>query len=293
MHRGRGTAPRNSRVPERGRDVSPILPQEGSSSVTSVASGMNSPPPLCSPNVPALVSHQPTLPRDEPSARGRRTCPTSRVPDQRLAPQARPPGARCGEAKPAPWWVAGRRLRGAGTDLSCLKRTRSGLSLGSPVVGLLTDRTWGTISRAVLGGMWALDVGAAGRSCLFVIPRSPRAALHHAPDRESPSACKSWFRQGSWLTATTGPLTAHHGRRESLTFRREGLHVPRNPPLQQPRKAHARVCNGNTPAASYGPQSHVHEIGTKRQIRVLLLLLFRPTSTSQPTCFCVVGLTAR
>lgn len=88
-------------------------------------------------------------------------------------------------------------------------------------------------------------------------------------------------------------LTAHHGRHESLTFRREGLQVPRNPTLQQPWQVHARVCNGNISAVSNDPQSHVHEPGTKRQIHVHLLLLFRSTSTSQATCFCVVSLTER
>lgn len=42
--------------------------------------------------------------------------------------------------------------------MSCLKRTRSGLSLGSPVVGLLTDHT---NLRMVLGDV-GLDVGGPG-----------------------------------------------------------------------------------------------------------------------------------
>lgn len=50
--------------------------------------------------------------------------------------------------------MTGRGLQAVGTDLSCLKRMRSGLSLGSPVEGLLTDRT-----------VYECGVGGGGPGC--------------------------------------------------------------------------------------------------------------------------------
>lgn len=81
--------------------------------------------------------------------------------------------------------MTGRGLQAVGTDLSCLNRTRSGLSLGSPGGGLLTDRT---IHECGVGGggpgrrrtMWFW--GAFGRSCFSSFrgahgESSPRAQI--------------------------------------------------------------------------------------------------------------------
>lgn len=80
--------------------------------------------------------------------------------------------------------MAGRGLRGVGTDLSCLKRTRSRLSLGSSVGGPLTDHK---IYECGVGGSGpgcrrTCDSGECfGRSCLFRCSEEPTGSPHHEP----------------------------------------------------------------------------------------------------------------
>lgn len=167
-------------------------------------------------NVPALVSHQPTLPRDEPTQlppADAASCPTPRVPDDlRLAPHfgLQFGVVECGGAKsePPPWRGQGDALRDVGTDLSCLKRTSSGLSLGSLEIlaaGALDEPQDLEVvlegKRACLDVGVPCDLGGGGR----VVDQCSRCSEEpigppsHDPNQESSPAYTSSSRQGSWL----------------------------------------------------------------------------------------------
>lgn len=81
-------------------------------------------------NVPALVSHQPTLPRDEPTARGRRTCLPSRVPDQAPRAASSPGRVLCGEAKTNPLGVDRERPARSWDGLELPKADALGVVIG-------------------------------------------------------------------------------------------------------------------------------------------------------------------
>lgn len=170
--------------------------------------GMNSTFPVFA-NVPALVSHQPTLPRDEPTARGRRICLASRVPDQRLAPWL---GAvRRSQDSP----LGGDRERPASRwdGLELPKADALGVVIGQscrrPFDRPCNSRmrcwgkwAWMSADQVIWGSVWSIMF-------FLVVPRSPRGILTTRPDRESSSAYTSYSRQGSWLTVTMHFLTVH------------------------------------------------------------------------------------
>lgn len=164
---------------------------------------MNSPPSLCLStcprwchiNPPSRVTNEPPADAAPVLHRGSLTCA--------FALQTRLAGLLCGEAKTAPWKATGRGLRGVGTDLSCLKQTRSGLSLGGSLEHF---------ERAVRGSGPGLSadlviLGSCFGRSPFRCSEEPMKASHHAPDRGSNSAYKSCFGQGSWLTVTMHFLT--------------------------------------------------------------------------------------
>lgn len=196
-------------------------------------------------NVPALVSHQPTLPRDEPTARGRRTCLASRVPDQRLA-------VLCGEAKTSPLGVDREEPARSWDGLELPKADALGVVIGQSCRRPfdrpynLQMRCWGrwawvSAEQVIWGSVWSI---------MFFSPfRGAHGELFTtAPDRESSSAYTSYFRQGSWLTVTMHFLTVHPGGHESLTLAWRGCSYLG---LLLSNRAHARICNGNVVTTSY------------------------------------------
>lgn len=123
--------------------------------------------------MPALVSHQPTLPRDEPAARGGRTVLHRGSLTCALALQTRLAGLLCGEAKTAPWTEDRETPVRSWDGFELPKADALGVVIGRFLSRTL-DRPY-NFEPAV--GEVGLDCRRTMADHLFVVPRSPWGIL--------------------------------------------------------------------------------------------------------------------